>query len=62
MRSSPSAASLHSYLETLSRQDLITEFDEVMWYGTEDQERVRAGASKNWRMITGFSFIRCRLT
>ena len=28
---------IQSYLETLQRQDLITEFDEVLWYGSVDQ-------------------------
>ena len=31
---------LQSYLDTLKRQELITEFDEVLWYGTVDQVRV----------------------
>ena len=40
MRSSISAASLQSYLETLSRKDLITNFDEVLWNGMVNQVRV----------------------
>ncbi len=31
---------LQSYLDTLKRQELITEFDEVLWYGMVDQARV----------------------
>lgn len=31
---------IQSYLDTLKRQELITEFDEVLWYGTVDQVRV----------------------
>ena len=28
---------LQSYLDTLQRQELITEFDEVLWHGMVDQ-------------------------
>lgn len=31
---------IQNYLDTLNRQELITEFDEVLWYGTVDQVRV----------------------
>ena len=31
---------LQSYLETLKWQELINEFDEVLWYGMVDQVRV----------------------
>jgi chromosome segregation ATPase len=31
---------LQSYLDALKRQELITEFDEVLWYGTVDQVQV----------------------
>ena len=31
---------IQSYLDTLNRQDLITEFDEVLWYSAVDQVRV----------------------
>lgn len=31
---------IQSYLDTLNRQELITEFDEELWYGTVDQVRV----------------------
>ncbi len=34
---------IQSYLETLKRQELITEFIEVLWYSTMDQVRVRFG-------------------
>jgi hypothetical protein len=35
---------IESYLDTLNWQELITEFDEVLWYGTVDQVRVRLGS------------------
>jgi site-specific DNA recombinase len=28
---------IQSYLDTLKQQELITKFDEVLWYGTVDQ-------------------------
>ena len=31
---------IQSYLDTLKRQELITEFDEVLWYGMVDKVRV----------------------
>ncbi|MEA4899046.1 MAG: hypothetical protein VB115_12510 [Christensenellaceae bacterium] len=40
---------LQTYLETLKRQALITEFDEVLWYGTVDQ--VRATHDEKLRFI-----------
>lgn len=32
---------IQSYLDTLQGQELITEFDEALWYGTVDQMRVK---------------------
>lgn len=32
---------IQSYLDTLKNQELITEFDEVLWYGTVEQVRVK---------------------
>ncbi len=31
---------IQSYLDTLKRQELVADFDEVLWYGTVDQVRV----------------------
>lgn len=31
---------IQSYLDTLKRQELITEFDEALWYGMADQVSV----------------------
>ena len=31
---------IQSHLETLNRQELIIEFDEVLWYGMVEQVRV----------------------
>jgi len=40
---------LQSYLDTLKRQELITEFDVVLWYGIVDQ--VRATSDGKLRFI-----------